>query len=76
MRTWILDSSRCTSCGTCVKACPFQALEMQEGFPRIRDGQEAMCNVCADPCTDICPEQAIEFSLDNPAPSGDSPDNI
>ena len=76
MRMWTLDSSKCTSCGACVKACPFQVLEMQDGLPRIKDGQESVCNVCADPCADTCPEQAIELTMDRPAPSGASPDNI
>lgn len=47
---------KCVSCGLCEKVCPFGAIEMQEGFPRINDN----CTECGI-CAEKCPANAFEF---------------
>lgn len=58
---WKLNRDRCVSCGECVKACPLQSLEMQDGYPRMK--QDAECILCST-CADTCPEGAIELTMD------------
>lgn len=58
---WTLHRDRCTSCEECVKACPFQILEMMDGFPQLK--ADALCMGCYT-CADLCPEQAIELTMD------------
>lgn len=45
---------KCTRCGLCAGKCPFNALEMEEGFPVVQEN----CLVCGL-CADVCPVQAI-----------------
>lgn len=55
------EHSKCKSCGTCIKNCPVQRIEMTKSGPRIRrDGPG--CIQCAQ-CTHNCPQEAIRFSL-------------
>lgn len=49
-----VDMERCIGCGLCVGACPFDSIEMEEDYPRIRDD----CKLCGA-CVDACPEGAI-----------------
>lgn len=45
---------KCTGCGACVKACPFNAIDMAGGHPEMN----AACRVCGI-CVRACPEKAI-----------------
>jgi heterodisulfide reductase subunit A len=52
--------SRCTGCGTCVEACAFKAIAMEEregtlGLSRI---DALLCKGCGN-CTVVCPAKAI-----------------
>jgi electron transfer flavoprotein alpha subunit len=49
-----IDNERCTGCGACVGACPFNAIELKDGKAVINE----FCNVCRA-CIDACPEGAI-----------------
>jgi formate dehydrogenase beta subunit len=66
-----IDQERCTGCGYCVEACPFEAPR------REPDGGTARkCTLCVDrvaqgletACAEVCPQKAILF--------GDIPDLI
>ena len=50
-----LDSSKCTKCGICVKACPMGSIK--EAAPGVVDG---ICIKCCG-CVKKCPEQALYF---------------
>ena len=70
---WKLNRDKCVSCGECAKACPLQSLEMKDDFPQLK--QDAECILCST-CADTCPQGAIELTMDRPAPSDASPDNL
>ncbi|MDO4176192.1 MAG: EFR1 family ferrodoxin [Bacillota bacterium] len=50
-----LDESRCTGCGTCVRACPMGSIK--ESAPGVVDG---ICIKCCG-CEKKCPEGALYF---------------
>ncbi len=45
----------CTSCGTCVRVCPAENIELLDGRPVWKD----RCEVCCA-CIHLCPVQAIQ----------------
>ena len=49
-----VDKDKCTSCSLCVTACPFTAIEMENGYPVFLDE----CRLCGA-CIEACPEDAI-----------------
>lgn len=52
--------SLCTGCGTCVEACPFQAIAMEEreGTLSVSKIDPLRCKRCGN-CTVVCPVKAI-----------------
>ena len=58
-----LDDSRCIGCASCLQACPYDAIHIDE-----REGTAAKCHFCAHrlevglapACVSVCPEQAIK----------------
>ncbi|MFA5327834.1 MAG: glycyl-radical enzyme activating protein [Prolixibacteraceae bacterium] len=50
--------SKCIACGTCVAACPENAITLKQD--RIETDPE-LCQLCGK-CTDVCPTTAIELS--------------
>lgn len=55
----VIDKEKCDGCGTCVEACPSEAIS-------IGDDEKAKVNAeeCVDceSCVDECPNQAISMS--------------
>ena len=49
-----VEKEKCTGCSLCVTACPFAAIEMENGYPVILDE----CRLCGA-CVEACPEDAI-----------------
>jgi ferredoxin len=47
---------KCNGCGFCVKACPADAIKLQDKKAKLNDRYE--CMACAD-CVAICPEKAV-----------------
>ncbi len=51
---------KCTGCGECVKACPYEALSLrEEGGQKIITVNPALCKG-EGACVPVCPEEAIE----------------
>ncbi len=59
-------SDKCTSCETCVTACPFGAIEMREGKAFITEA----CTMCGA-CVEVCEFKAIEKIDEATAPAAD-----
>ena len=56
--TAFVDEDQCTSCGTCVKLCPYNAIRKDDqGIARVNDVLCKGCGVCAA----SCPEKAISM---------------
>jgi ferredoxin len=53
-----LADERCTSCGVCVKSCPFSAIRMM-GSPKPRPYWTWRCESCMR-CMNVCPERAVQ----------------
>lgn len=51
-----IDKDKCTGCGSCVEACPFEALDLVEDLAQVNDN----CTLCGA-CVDVCPEEAISL---------------
>lgn len=51
----VVDEQECTGCGTCVEACPVEAISLIDGVAHI-DHDE--CTECLT-CVDECPVEAI-----------------
>ncbi|MGH9381319.1 MAG: 4Fe-4S dicluster domain-containing protein [Thermoanaerobaculia bacterium] len=65
-----LDRDRCIGCASCIQACPYDALHIDD-----RHGTAAKCHLCAHrldvglapACVSVCPEEAIHvIDLDDP----------
>jgi len=50
----IIKTDKCTGCGTCLDACPFDAIELKDEKAHINE----YCNACMS-CMEGCPEGAI-----------------
>jgi len=52
----IINDDHCTGCGTCVEACPFEALALVGEKARVNEN----CTLCGS-CLEACPEQALSL---------------
>jgi electron transfer flavoprotein alpha subunit len=50
----IIDKDKCTGCGSCVEACPFEALALVDDKAAVNES----CTLCGT-CVDACPEAAL-----------------
>ena len=51
-----IDEEKCTACGSCVEACPTDALSI-DGKAKVNKDECIDCGTCVDEC----PEGAIEL---------------
>jgi len=54
----IVNSEKCTCCGTCARDCPLGAIQIQKRLPVF--GEE--CSLCGA-CVKFCPENALEMEM-------------
>ena len=59
-------SDKCECCETCVSACPFGAIEMQDGKAFITEA----CTMCGA-CVEVCEFKAIEKTMEAAGPAAD-----
>ncbi len=45
-----INPEKCTVCGQCVSACPFNVLEIKDGIINVKEGCTA-CGACRDACS-------------------------
>jgi NAD-dependent dihydropyrimidine dehydrogenase PreA subunit len=57
----IIDSTKCTSCRTCVEFCRNEVLEVASGEQKIRVRSPYNCVVECSTCGRLCPREAISF---------------
>jgi NAD-dependent dihydropyrimidine dehydrogenase PreA subunit len=48
--TVAVDTSKCDACAVCEKACPVEALRLEDKAPRIDDDLCIACFCCAEAC--------------------------
>ena len=66
MLDFLVDDSRCTRCGQCVRDCPTQIIAQAGGtVPRIAPELEGNCLQCQH-CLAVCPTAAISMLGKNP----------
>lgn len=74
-----VDPKLCTRCGECVADCPMRIIDMGDGVPEIKTGNEEKCIRCQH-CLAVCPAAAISIAGYHPAGSaavtGDLPDAV
>jgi len=58
-RLYRIDYERCIQCGTCKEVCPFSAIEMEDGTPKININ---ICKLCIC-CMEFCPVGAIRMDV-------------
>jgi len=59
-----IDKAKCTACGSCVEACPFQVLKVVGikfliNHRHIKAAKPEDCSGCLS-CVEACPEGAIK----------------
>jgi len=54
-----VDADLCSGCGTCVPACPFEALSLEEGQSQVSTERCMGCGIC----TSRCPNQALSLAV-------------
>jgi len=52
-----VDEETCTGCGTCIKICPMQTIDLVDVIAKVNDSKCIGCGLCAH----HCPEEAIEL---------------
>lgn len=69
MVQFVVDGTRCTRCGQCVRDCVAKIITQSgEDVPRIRPEDEAGCIGCQH-CLTVCPEAAVSIFGLKPADS-------
>ena len=53
----VVDKEKCTGCGSCVEACPVDAIKVENDKAIINNDECIDCGTCVDEC----PEEAISL---------------
>jgi nitroreductase/ferredoxin len=60
--TTVIDRERCIGCGECVRVCPSQTLEMQDGKAVVTGDRSLACGHCVA----VCPVEAVRVEALDP----------
>lgn len=58
----IIDEEKCNGCGTCVDACPMEAIQFVNGKAQIN---QELCRAC-EACLNVCPTGALTNTIPLP----------
>ena len=62
MDTYIrIDWEKCQKCGLCIEACKYGLLCGGKNHRPIPDNYNPPCNVCDEPCKEVCYYGAIDW---------------
>lgn len=53
-----VDPRKCYGCGACVLVCPKRLLVLEDGYPKLKEGKEHLCNDCGQ-CMVYCQGGAL-----------------
>ncbi len=56
----VVDQEKCTACGSCVPACPFEAISQKDENEDKASVDPDICTDCGA-CVDECPVNAISL---------------
>jgi len=56
----MIDSKKCTNCGTCVNYCPMGFFKIVNGKVKVNDKPDGDCLGC-EACVAGCPSSAIKL---------------
>jgi nitroreductase/NAD-dependent dihydropyrimidine dehydrogenase PreA subunit len=60
--TTVIDRDKCIGCGECVRVCPSQTLEMQDGKAVVTGARSLACGHCVA----VCPVEAVRVEALDP----------
>jgi nitroreductase/ferredoxin len=60
--TTVIDRDKCIGCGECVRVCPSQTLEMQDGKAVVTGARSLACGHCIA----VCPVEAVRVEALDP----------
>jgi len=60
--TTVIDRDKCIGCGECVRVCPSQTLEMQDGKAAVTGDRSLACGHCVA----VCPVEAVRVEALDP----------
>ena len=60
--TTVIDRDKCIGCGECVRVCPSQTLEMQDGKAVVTGARSLACGHCVA----VCPVEAVRVEAFDP----------
>jgi nitroreductase/ferredoxin len=60
--TTVIDRDKCIGCGECVRVCPSQTLEMQDGKAIVTGDRSLACGHCVA----VCPVEAVRVEALDP----------
>ena len=46
----VINAGDCVGCGSCVDACPVEAIKLEDGIAVVNESECVDCGTCVDEC--------------------------